>query len=84
MAFDILGALSGTDIALSFALVILIVVFFWIYNWSKNQAGKKIGLILAVIISYLTFFSFPELIWVLFLIFLIATFGKDLMERIPK
>ena len=84
MAFDLLGALSGTDIALSIALVILIAVFFWIYNWSKNQAGKKMGLILAMIIMYLTFYSFPELIWVLFIIFIIATFGKDLMERIPK
>ncbi len=84
MAFDILSALSGTDIIMSLALVILIIIFFWIYAWGKNQAGAKIGFILAIIIVYLTFFSFPELIWVVFILFILATFGKELMERIPK
>jgi chromate transport protein ChrA len=84
MAFDFLGALSGTDIALSFALVILIVIFFWVYGWGKNQAGPKIGLLLAIVIMYLTFYSFPELIWVIFILFILATFGKDLLERVPK
>jgi uncharacterized protein involved in cysteine biosynthesis len=84
MAFDIIGALSGTDIALSLALVILIVLFFWIYGWSKNQAGTKIGLLIAVLIMYITFFQFPELIWIMFILFILATFGKEIMERIPK
>lgn len=84
MAFDIIGALSGTDIALSIALVILIVVFFWVYGWSKKQAGPKIGFFITVIILFLTVYSFPELIWILFILFILGTFGKDLMERIPK
>jgi len=84
MAFDIIGALSGTDIALSLALVLLIVLFFWIYGWSKNQAGTKIGLLIAVLIMYITFFQFPELIWIMFILFILATFGKEIMERIPK
>jgi chromate transport protein ChrA len=84
MAFDFIGALSGTDIALSLALVILIVIFFWVYSWGKNQAGAKIGLLLAIVIMYLTFYSFPELIWVIFILFILATFGKDLLARVPK
>jgi hypothetical protein len=84
MALDILGALSGQDIALSLALIILIVLFFWIYGWSKNQAGPKLGLIIAIIIVYVSFFSFPELIWLIFILFILATFGKEIMERLPK
>jgi chromate transport protein ChrA len=84
MGFDILGALSGRDIMLSLALVILIVLFIWIYSWGKNQLGTKLGLLIAIIIVYLTFFSFPELIWLIFIFFLLSTFGKDLLERIPK
>ena len=84
MAFDIFGALTGQDISMSIALVILIVIFFWIYNWSKNQAGKKIGLLLALVIMYLTFYSFPELIWLIFGLFILATFGKEIMERVSK
>ncbi|MDD3084133.1 MAG: hypothetical protein PHP82_03860 [Candidatus ainarchaeum sp.] len=84
MGFDIVGALTGRDIMLSLALVILIVLFIWIYSWGKNQLGTKLGLLLAVIIVYLTFFSFPELIWIVFIFFILATFGKELLERIPK
>lgn len=84
MGFDIIGALTGRDIMLSLALVILIVLFVWIYSWGKNQLGTKIGLLLAIIIVYLTFFSFPELIWIIFIFFILATFGKELLERIPK
>lgn len=84
MGFDILGALTGQDIALSLALVILIVLFIWVYSWGKNQLGSKLGLLLAIIIVYLTFFSFPELIWIIFVFFILSTFGKELLERIPK
>ena len=84
MAFDIIGALSGQDITMSLALIILIVMFFWIYNWSKNQAGKKLGLLLSFFIMYITFYSFPELIWIVFGLFLLATFGKELLERVSK
>lgn len=84
MSFDFIGALTGQDIMLSLALVILIVLFVWIYSWGKSQLGTKLGLLLAIIIVYLTFFSFPELIWIVFIFFLLATFGKELLEIVPK
>jgi chromate transport protein ChrA len=84
MSFDIIGALTGRDIMLSIALVILIVLFIWIYSWGKNQLGTKLGLLIAIIIVYLTFFSFPELIWIILIFFILSTFGKELLERIPK
>jgi len=84
MAFDFLAAISGGDLALSFALVLLIVYFLWFFSWGKKQVGTKLGLVIAVVLMYLTFYLYPELIWVPFILFILATFGKELLERIPK
>ena len=84
MAFDFFGALSGGDLALSFALVLLVIYFLWFWSWGKKQVGAKIGLVLALVLMYLTFYLYPELIWVPFILFILATYGKELLERIPK
>jgi hypothetical protein len=84
MAFDFFGAISGGDIALSFALVLVIIYFIWFYAWGKKQLGSKLGLLVAVVLFYLTFYLYPELVWIPFILFILATFGKDLLERVPK
>ena len=84
MAIDIVGGLSGEDFILTLMLILLIIYFLWIYAWAKKQVGAKLGLLLAVLITYLLFFNFPELVWVPFLLFLWSIFGKDLLERIPR
>lgn len=84
MAFDFLAAISGEDIAMSFALVLLIIYFLWFFSWGKKQVGTKLGIVIAVVLMYLTFYMYPELIWVPFILFILATFGKELLERIPK
>jgi hypothetical protein len=84
MAFDFIGAISGQDFALSFALVLLIIYFLWFFSWGKKQVGTKIGIILAIFFTYLIFVSYPEMIWVPFILFIVATFGKEFLERIPK
>ncbi|VVB75544.1 Uncharacterised protein [uncultured archaeon] len=81
---DILGAMEGNDVFVTLELILLLVYFLWIFAWAKKQVGAKIGLLLAVVITYLLFFNFPELIWVPAILFLWSIFGKDLLERIPK
>jgi len=66
-------------------LWIALVLFFfvWIYSWAKGSLGStKLGIIFALIVVYLTFYSFPELVWAVVILFLIATFGGDLLEKI--
>lgn len=74
----ILGAFEAsiwTAISL-FALV-------WIYSWAKGNLGSaKLAIIFAAIIVYLTFYQFPELVWILVALFLFATFGKELFDRV--
>ena len=84
MAFDFMGAIAGQDLALSFALVLLIIYFLWFFSWGKKQVGSKIGLVIAIVLMYLTFYLYPDLIWVPFILFILATFGKELLERIPR
>jgi hypothetical protein len=84
LEIDLIGGLAGEDLFLTLALILFIIYFLWIYAWAKKQVGPRIGLLLAILIMYLLFYSFPELIWVPFLLFLWSIFGKDLLERVPK
>ncbi|MEK6820867.1 MAG: hypothetical protein AABY11_00515 [archaeon] len=64
-------------------LAITIFLFIWIYNWAKGNVGSaRLALVTAIIIVFLTFYQFPELVWVLVLLWAFTTFGKDLFARI--
>ncbi|MCX6803860.1 MAG: hypothetical protein NTY48_04805 [Candidatus Diapherotrites archaeon] len=84
MAMDFLGALAGDDLFLTLALILFVIYFLWIYAWAKKQIGPGLGLVLAIVITWILFYNFPDLIWVPFLLFLWSIFGKDLLEKIPK
>jgi uncharacterized membrane protein (DUF106 family) len=63
-------------------LALTIILFVWIYNWAKGNVGSaKLAFVTALLIVFLTFYSFPELIWLLVIIWTFATFGKDLIGR---
>jgi hypothetical protein len=84
MAFDFFGAVTGNDMFASLALVLLIIYFLWFFSWGKKQVGSKWGVVLAVVFMWLTFVSYPDLIWIPVILFILATFGKELLERVPK
>ncbi|MEK6958515.1 MAG: hypothetical protein AABW59_00555 [archaeon] len=84
MAFDFDAAIAGDDMLMSIALVLFIIYFLWFFSWGKKQLGTRLGLLLALVFMYLTFFTYPELIWVPVILFIMTTFGKDLLEKIPK
>lgn len=73
-----------TDILIeNIHLAITIFLFIWIYNWAKGNVGSaKLALITAIVIVFLTFYSFPELVWLLVLLWAFATFGKDVFSRV--
>lgn len=57
-------------------------IFIWIFSWAKGALGStKLAILFAVVIVYLTFYQFPELVWLAVLIFVFATFGKELFEK---
>lgn len=84
LEFDFFGALSGNDLGLTISLVLLIIYFLWMYAWAKKQIGATVGLLLAILITFLLFYQFPDLIWAPFILYIWSIFGKDLLERVPK
>ena len=56
----------------------------WIYGWAKNQLGSaKLAILFAVIVVYLGFFTHDELILIPVILFLVAFFGKNIVEKMP-
>ena len=82
MAFDFIAAISGQNFAMSFALLLLIVYFLWFFSWGKKKVGTKLGILLAIFLTYLVFVLYPEMIWVPLILFILATFGKEYLERV--
>lgn len=63
--------------------VLAIFIFIWLYGWAKSNLGSTIiALVFAILISYLTFYTEPGLIWVIAALFLFATFGKEIFEKV--
>ena len=57
----------------------------WLYGWSKKYLGSaKLAILFAVIVVYLTFFQFKELIWIPVLLFFVAFFFSNVLDKINK
>ncbi len=55
----------------------------WIFSWAKKALGSaKLAILFAVIVVYLTVIQFPQLVFIPVLIFLFATFGNTLFEKV--
>lgn len=66
-------------------IVLSLFYLIWIYAWAKKQLGSaKIAVLFAVIVVYLTFFQFPELVWVPVIFFLLAFFFSGMFEKVGK
>ena len=66
-------------------IVLSLFYLIWIYAWAKKQLGSaKIAILFAVIVVYLTFFQFPELVWVPVIFFFMSFFFTGMFEKIGK
>ncbi len=64
-------------------LAITIFLFIWLYNWAKGNVGSaKLAFVTAILIVFLTFYQFPELVWLIVFLWAFATFGKDIFTKI--
>ena len=64
-------------------IVLSLFYLVWIFGWAKKNLGNpKLAILFAVIVVYLTFFQFPQLIWIPVLIFIFAVFGKGFFEKV--
>ena len=64
-------------------IVLTIFLFVWIYSWAKENLGSaKLAILFALIVVYLTFYSYPFLVWILVVFFILQTFGKEFLSQI--
>jgi hypothetical protein len=71
------------DLVENIQIAISIFLFIWVYNWAKGNVGSaKLAIVLAVLIFFLTFYSYPELVWLLVGLWAFTTFGKDLLSKV--
>jgi hypothetical protein len=78
--------LLQADMVGNLETVLSLFYLIWIFGWAKKALGSaKLAILFAVIVVYLTFFQFRNLIWVPVIIFLFAVFGRGVIEKIgPK
>jgi len=63
-------------------IVLTLVAFIWIYSWAKNNLGSpKLAVLFALIVVFLTFWTFPILIWIIVSLFVLAYFGGELIDK---
>lgn len=64
-------------------IVLTLFLFVWIYSWTKENLGSaKLAILFALIVVYLTFYSYPVLVWLLVAFFLLQTLGKDFLAQV--
>ena len=64
-------------------IVLTLFLFVWIYSWAKQNLGSaKLAILFSLIVVYLTFYSFPVLVWLLVVFFLMQTLGKDFLAQV--
>lgn len=81
---NIICALTQGDIISNLETVLGLIYLIWIYGFFKKQLGSaKIAAVIALFVVYLTFFQYPELIWIPVIFFLITTLFSGMFEKIP-
>jgi chromate transport protein ChrA len=78
-----LALLSLDPLAKNVEIVLTLVAFIWIYSWAKNNLGSpKLAVLFALIVVFLTFWTFPILIWIIVALFVLAYFGGELIDKV--
>ena len=68
-------------------VVLLIAFVVTIYTWSKSKiANKTIAIILTLILAYIIFIQYPELVWIVAIVVIVYWIYGDAIKKalIPK
>ena len=69
------------DLWTDLQLALVIIFFIYLLKWSTDFTGsKKIGIILAAIVAYLTFFQHTEFVWIILVLFFGFSFFGQIAE----
>lgn len=72
-----------SDVIGDIGIVLVIVYFIWLFGWGKKALGSaKLAILMALTIVFLIFIQHMELVWVPVILFLLATFGKEFLNKV--
>ncbi len=64
-------------------LALTMVFFVWILNWArKNLGSPRLAIVYAIVLAYIIFFKHPGVVWWIFGILILVTFGAKFWEKI--
>ena len=64
-------------------IALILFIFIWLFSWAKGILGSvKLAVLFALIVVYLTFYQYPELVWLGVIVFFLATFGKEIFTKV--
>ena len=77
------GIILQTALEQNIWIALTLFVFVWIFSWAKGSLGSaKLAVLFAIIVVYLTAYNFPILVWIGVAVFILATFGKELITKL--
>lgn len=64
-------------------LALTMIFFVWILNWArKNLGSPRLAIVYAIVLAYIIFFKHPSVVWWIFGVLVLITFGAKFWEKI--
>ena len=64
-------------------LALTMIFFVWILNWArKNLGSPRLAIVYAIVLAYIVFFKHPSVVWWIFGILILVTFGAKFWSKI--
>lgn len=64
-------------------VVLVLFIFIWLFGWAKENIGSTaLAAMFALIVVYLTFYSYPFLVWLFVALFVLQTAGKEFIAQL--
>lgn len=64
-------------------LALTMIFFVWVLNWArKNLGSPRLAIVYAIVLAYIIFFKHPSVVWWIFGILILLTFGAKFWDKI--
>ena len=62
-------------------LALTMIFFVWILNWARKNLSARVAVVYALVLAYIVFFKHPSVVWWIFGIIILTTFGMKMFEK---
>ena len=65
-------------------LALTMIFFVWILNWARKNLSARVAVVYALVLAYIVFFKHPSVVWWIFGIIILTTFGMKMFEKMTE